>query len=203
MNLENKTKSNKLENSELPKMKLAVLISGSGTNLQSLINAEKSNYFQSEIALVISNRKSAYGLTRAQEAGIKTMVIKSDDELVDVLLENEIDMVVLAGYLSIFSPKVIETFENRIINIHPSLLPAYGGHGMYGLNVHKKVFEDKAKTTGATVHYVTNVIDVGPIILQKHINIDYDVIKSPEELQQAVLVIEHQIFKEAIKKLEE
>lgn len=191
-----------LENKKSSKMKLAVLISGSGTNLQSLIDAQKSNYFQSEIALVISNRKSAYGLTRANEAGIKTMVIKSDDELIDVLIANQIDMIVLAGYLSIFSPKVINTFENRIINIHPSLLPAYGGHGMYGLNVHNKVFADKAKATGATVHYVTNVIDVGPIILQKELIIDYETIKSPEELQQAVLVIEHQIFKEAIKMIE-
>lgn len=187
---------------QMQKLKLAVLVSGSGTNLQSLIDAQKEGYFNSEIALVVSNKASAYGLTRAENAGIKALVIKSDKELLDALLENEIDLIVLAGYLKVISPELINAYENKIINIHPSLLPEYGGHGMYGLHVHEKVFADKKNQTGATVHYVTAEVDEGPIIIQKKLRVDYDVIKSPEELQKAVLVIEHQILKEAIKIIE-
>ena len=188
---------------QMQKLKLAVLVSGSGTNLQSLIDAQKEGYFNSEIALVVSNKASAYGLTRAENAGIKALVIKSDKELLDTLLENEIDLIVLAGYLKVISPELINAYENKIINIHPSLLPEYGGHGMYGLYVHEKVFADKKDQTGATVHYVTAQVDEGPIIIQKNLTVDYDTIKSPEELQKAVLVIEHQILKEAIKIIEE
>ena len=188
---------------QMQKLKLAVLVSGSGTNLQSLIDAQKEGYFNSEIALVVSNKTSAYGLTRAENAGIKALVIKSDKELLDTLLENEIDLIVLAGYLKVISPELINAYENKIINIHPSLLPEYGGHGMYGLYVHENVFADKKDQTGATVHYVTAEVDEGPIIIQKKLTIDYDVIKSPEELQKAVLVIEHEILKEAIKIIEE
>ena len=187
---------------QMQKLKLAVLVSGSGTNLQSLIDAQKEGYFNSEIALVVSNKSSAYGLTRAENAGIKALVIKSDKELLDTLLENEIDLIVLAGYLKVISPELINAYENKIINIHPSLLPEYGGHGMYGLYVHENVFADKKDQTGATVHYVTAQVDEGPIIIQKKLRVDYDVIKSPEELQKAVLVIEHQILKEAIKIIE-
>lgn len=187
---------------QMKKLKLAVLVSGSGTNLQSLIDAQKEGYFNSEIALVVSNKASAYGLTRAENAGIKALVIKSDKELLDTLLENEIDLIVLAGYLKVISPELINAYENKIINIHPSLLPEYGGHGMYGLYVHENVFADKKDQTGATVHYVTAQVDEGPIIIQKNLTVDYDTIKSPEELQKAVLVIEHQILKEAIKIIE-
>ena len=187
---------------QMQKLKLAVLVSGSGTNLQSLIDAQKEGYFNSEIALVVSNKASAYGLTRAENAGIKAIVIKSDKELLDTLLENEIDLIVLAGYLKVISPELINAYENKIINIHPSLLPEYGGHGMYGLYVHENVFADKKDQTGATVHYVTAEVDEGPIIIQKKLRVDYDVIKSPEELQRAVLIIEHEILKKAIKIVE-
>ena len=187
---------------QMQKLKLAVLVAGSGTNLQSLIDAQKEGYFNSEIALVVSNKASAYGLTRAKNAGIKALVIKSDKELLDTLLENKIDLIVLAGYLKVISPELINAYENKIINIHPSLLPEYGGHGMYGLYVHEKVFADKKHQTGATVHYVTAQVDEGPIIIQKNLTVDYDTIKSPEELQRAVLVIEHEILKEAIKIVE-
>ena len=187
---------------QMQKLKLAVLVSGSGTNLQSLIDAQKEGYFNSEIALVVSNKASAYGLKRAENAGIKAIVIKSDKELLDTLLENEIDLIVLAGYLKVISPELINAYENKIINIHPSLLPEYGGHGMYGLYVHENVFADKKDQTGATVHYVTAEVDEGPIIIQKKLIVDYDTIKSPEELQRAVLIIEHEILKEAIKIIE-
>ena len=137
---------------QMQKLKLAVLVSGSGTNLQSLIDAQKEGYFNSEIALVVSNKASAYGLKRAENAGIKAIVIKSDKELLDTLLENEIDLIVLAGYLKVISPELINAYENKIINIHPSLLPEYGGHGMYGLYVHEKVFADKKDQTHCAFH---------------------------------------------------
>ncbi len=184
------------------KLRLAVMISGSGTNLQSLIDAQKEGYFNSEIVLVISNKASAYGLKRAENAGIKSLVVKSDRELLETLKENKIDLVVLAGYLKVLCPEIIKAYEKKIINIHPSLLPEYGGHGMYGLYVHEKVFADKKKESGATVHYVTAGVDEGPIIIQKKLTVDYDKIKSPEELQQKVLTIEHQILKEAVKIVE-
>ena len=132
---------------QMQKLKLAVLVSGSGTNLQSLIDAQKEGYFNSEIALVVSNKASAYGLTRAENAGIKAIVIKSDKELLDTLLENEIDLIVLAGYLKVISKELINAYENKIISIHPSLLLEYRRHGMYVLHVHDRVFADKKALT--------------------------------------------------------
>lgn len=180
-------------------MRLAVLISGGGTNLAALIEAQKERYFESTIEAVVSNRADAYGLERAKQAGIETFVTKEESELMEVLEKKRIDLIVLAGYLRILSKELIEHYENRIINIHPSLLPAYGGKGMYGLYVHEAVWRAKEPRTGATVHYVTQEVDRGAILLQEDMAIDYHTLSSPQELQRQVLGIEHRILKEAIR----
>ncbi|WP_036931742.1 phosphoribosylglycinamide formyltransferase [Proteocatella sphenisci] len=181
-------------------LRIAVLVSGSGSNLQALIDAQKQDYFLSEIKIVISNKADSFALKRAEDAGIKTYVIKDNKDLRKLLIENDIDLIVLAGYLKIVSEEILEEYENRIINIHPSLLPKYGGRGMYGINVHRAVFESGDKESGATVHKVTNVIDGGEIIMQN--KTDISDCKSAEEIQKKVLKIEHQILKNAIKIME-
>ena len=179
-------------------VRIAVLISGSGTNLQSLIDAYKNNEFNGEISLVVSNRKKAFGLERAKNANIKAMHIKDEDLLIQTLKEEEIDLIVLAGYLAIVSDKLINLYENKIINIHPSLIPSFCGNGFYGIHVHEHAFNRGVKVSGATVHFVSNVVDGGPIILQRAIDIsDCD---SPEAIQEKILYnIEHKILVEAVK----
>lgn len=183
-------------------MRIAVLISGGGTNLASLIQAQREQYFESTIELVVSDNEDAYGLERAKQAGIETMVTREESVLIRTLKEKRIELIVLAGYLRILSQEFIRQYENRIINIHPSLLPAYGGKGMYGLHVHEAVWAAREERTGATVHYVTEEIDRGELLLQESLPIDYQKLSSPEQLQQEVLKIEHRILKEAIRKLE-
>lgn len=179
-------------------VRIAVLISGSGTNLQSLIDAYLKKEFNGEIALVVSNRKKAYGLERAKNAGIKAMHIKDEDLLIKTLQEEKIDLIVLAGYLAIVSDKLINLYENRIINIHPSLIPSFCGNGFYGIHVHEHAFNRGVKVSGATVHFVSNVVDGGPIILQRAIDISD--CNSPEEIQLKILYnIEHKILVEAVK----
>lgn len=179
-------------------MKLAVFISGTGSNLKSLIDAQKSGFFESKIEVVVSNRK-APGLDFAKENNIDYLVSKNEDEIIDVLKDKEIDLIVLAGYLVKISKKILDNFT--VINIHPSLLPKYGGKGYYGLNVHKAVFANKEKVSGVTVHYVNEKLDDGAIIQQKEVDISK--CKSPEEISKEVLKVEHQILKEVVKKLEE
>ena len=134
-------------------LKIAVLVSGGGTNLQSIIDHCQDQYINGEIVLVVSNRKNAYGLTRAMHANIKTEVIRKNDELlISRLLEEQVDLVVLAGYLAILSEKFITTFKNKIINIHPSLIPSFCGAGYYGLHVHEAALKRGVKVSGATVH---------------------------------------------------
>jgi phosphoribosylglycinamide formyltransferase-1 len=179
-------------------VRIAVLISGSGTNLQSLIDAYLNKEFNGEIALVVSNRKNAYGLERAKNAGIKAMHIKDEDLLIQTLQEEKIDLIILAGYLAIVSDKLINLYENRIINIHPSLIPSFCGNGFYGIHVHEHAFNRGVKVSGATVHFVSNVVDGGPIILQRAIDISD--CNSPEEIQLKILYnIEHKILVEAVK----
>lgn len=179
-------------------VRIAVFISGGGTNLQSIIDAVKSSYIKGEIGIVISSKENAYGLKRASDAGIKAEFIKDENLILKRLEEEQIDLIVLAGYLSIVSDKLINKFENRIMNIHPSLIPAFCGEGYYGIRVHKKAFERGVKIAGATVHFVTNVVDGGPIIIQKCI--DVSSAKSPEEMQEMILKnVEHKILPEAIK----
>ncbi len=179
-------------------VRIAVLISGSGTNLQSLIDAYLNKEINGEIALVVSNRKKAYGLERAKNAGIKAMHIKDEDFLIETLKEKKIDLIVLAGYLAIVSDKLINLYENKIINIHPSLIPSFCGSGFYGIHVHEHAFNRGVKVSGATVHFVSNVVDGGPIILQRAIDISD--CNSPEEIQEKILYnIEHKILVEAVK----
>ncbi len=175
-------------------LRLAVLISGSGTDLQSII--DHRNQINGEIALVISNRKNAYGLQRAQDAGIKNLVIKNQDELLNTLKEEKIDFIVLAGYLAILGKELIDTYQNKIINIHPSLIPSFCGPGMYGLHVHEAVLERGVKVSGATVHFVSEEVDGGPIIWQEAVSIaDLD---TPEDIQKRVLEVEHKILPEVV-----
>ncbi|MDO4479492.1 MAG: phosphoribosylglycinamide formyltransferase [Floccifex porci] len=175
-------------------LRLAVLISGSGTDLQSII--DHRNQINGEIALVISNRKNAYGLQRAQDAGIKNLVIKNQDELLNTLKEEKIDFIVLAGYLAILGKDLIDTYQNKIINIHPSLIPSFCGPGMYGLHVHEAVLERGVKVSGATVHFVSEEVDGGPIIWQEAVSIaDLD---TPEDIQKRVLEVEHKILPEVV-----
>lgn len=179
-------------------VRIAVLISGGGTNLQSLIDSIQNGYINGEIALVVSNRKKAFGLERARNANIKAEHIKDEELLIKRLEEEKIDLIVLAGYLAIVSENLIRRYENRIINIHPSLIPSFCGPGYYGLNVHNEVYRRGVKVSGATVHFVSAVVDGGPIILQEAIDISNA--KSPEEIQQMVLVnVEHKILPLAVK----
>lgn len=176
---------------------IAVFVSGSGTNLQALIDACANNEINGSIKLVVSNRKKAYGLDRARLAGIKAEWIKNEDIIIKRLEEEQIDLIVLAGYLAIVSEKLISKFENKIINIHPSLIPSFCGEGYYGIHVHEACFKRGCKVSGATVHFVSAVVDGGPIILQR--SIDISDCKTPEEIQEKILLnIEHKILKEAV-----
>ncbi len=176
--------------------RIAVLVSGGGTNLQSLIDHQDE--FNGEIVLVVSSRKSAYGLERAKKAGIKAEWIKDQGVLLNRLQEEKIDLIVLAGYLAIVSDEIIAAYKNKIINIHPSLIPSFCGPGYYGLHVHEEAFKRGVKVSGATVHFVSEVVDGGPIILQQAI--DVSKCQSPEEMQTLILDnIEHKILPEAVR----
>jgi len=191
----------------MPVKKIAVLISGSGTNLQAIIDAILQKKLNAEIKIVISNNKDAYGLVRAEKQGIKNMFISARDltceeyseKLLEIFNKEEIDFVVLAGFLKILSKDLVMQYKNRIINIHPSLIPSFCGKGYYGIKVHEKAIEYGVKVTGATVHFVDENADTGPIIEQRAVDVDdFDTAKS---LQQKVLVIEHEILVSSLKKL--
>ena len=177
---------------------IAVLISGGGTNLQSLIDNINNGYEYGQIKLVVSNKESAYGLERAKKANIEALFIRDEDLLIETLKDRQIDLIVLAGYLAIVSERLIDLYKNKIINIHPSLIPSFSGPGCYGLRVHKMAYERGVKVSGATVHFVTSEVDDGPIILQRAIDISSA--KSPEEIQEMILLnVEHKILPEAVK----
>ncbi len=177
---------------------IAVFVSGSGTNLQAIIDACKENQINGSIKLVVSNRRKAYGLERARLAGIKAEWIKDEDIIIRRLEEEQIDLIILAGYLAIVSEKLISKYENKIINIHPSLIPSFCGEGFYGIHVHEACFKRGCKVSGATVHFVSAVVDGGPIILQR--SIDISDCSSPEEIQEKILLnIEYKILVEAVK----
>lgn len=176
-------------------LRVAVLVSGGGTNLQAIIDAVEGGMISdTSIEMVISNNKNAYALTRAKEHGILAKAISPKDyesreafneALFEALTEQEIDLVVLAGCLVVIPEKIINHFHNRIINIHPSLIPSFCGTGCYGLKVHEKALERGVKITGATVHFVDEGTDTGPIILQKAVEIlEEDTAKT---LQQRVM----------------
>ncbi|MEE0082101.1 MAG: phosphoribosylglycinamide formyltransferase, partial [Catenibacterium mitsuokai] len=173
-----------------------VCVSGGGTDLQSIIDACEAGKINGQIRLVISNRKKAYGLERARLHGIQAEWIKDEDVILKRFEEEKIDVVVLAGYLAIVGDKLIEQYKNRIINIHPSLIPSFCGPGFYGMHVHEAVFKRGVKVSGATVHFVTGEVDGGPIILQRAVDISD--LETPEDIQARVLEIEHEILPEAV-----
>ena len=178
---------------------IAVFISGGGTNLQTLIDSVQNKYIDNgEIKIVISSKESAYGLERARKAKIKAEFIRDEDLIIKRLEEEKIDLIVLAGYLSIVSDRLVSLYENRIINIHPALIPSFCGPGYYGLHVHRAVLKRGVKVSGATVHFVSSVVDGGPIILQEAIDISD--CKTPEEIQEKVLLnVEHKLLPKAVK----
>lgn len=177
-------------------LNIAVCVSGGGTDLQSIIDACEAGKINGQIRLVISNRKKAYGLERARLHGIQAEWIKDEDEILKRFEEEKIDVVVLAGYLAIVGDKLLEQYKNRIINIHPSLIPSFCGPGFYGMHVHEAVFKRGVKVSGATVHFVTGEVDGGPIILQRAVDISD--LETPEDIQARVLEIEHKILPEAV-----
>lgn len=177
-------------------LNIAVCVSGGGTDLQSIIDACEAGKINGQIRLVISNRKKAYGLERARLHGIQAEWIKDEDVILKRFEEEKIDVVVLAGYLAIVGDELIEQYKNRIINIHPSLIPSFCGPGFYGMHVHEAVFKRGVKVSGATVHFVTGEVDGGPIILQRAVDISD--LETPEDIQARVLEIEHEILPEAV-----
>lgn len=168
------------------RVKIAVLVSGGGTNLQALIDAEKAGKIpDGEIALVISNKAGAYALERAKTAGIEGVFCKGEEAIMQALSAHGIELVVLAGFMSILSENFTKTYSDRIINIHPALIPSFCGKGYYGLHVHEAALSYGVKVTGATVHFVNEVPDGGKIILQKAVEVmDGD---TPEVLQRRVM----------------
>ena len=177
-------------------LKVAVFISGGGTDLQSIIDAKNNGEIDIDIKLVVSSKKNAYGLERARKDGIKAEFIRDEDIIIERLREEEIDLIVLAGYLAIVSKKLIDLYKNRIINIHPSLIPSFCGPGYYGMHVHNEVLKRGVKVSGCTVHFVSEVVDGGPIILQQAVDISD--LKTAEEIQQRVLDIEHVLLPKAV-----
>jgi len=173
------------------KAKIAVLVSGGGTNLQAMIDAQKKGIIKTgEISLVISGNPDAFALTRAKNAGIDTFVIPSkstdfEDKLIEKLDKEQIDLIVLAGFMKILSEKFTSRFANRIINVHPALIPSFCGKGYYGLKVHEEALKYGVKVTGATVHFVNEIPDGGKIIAQKAVKILKN--DTPETLQKRVM----------------
>ncbi len=190
----------------MEKKKIGVLISGSGTNLQSLIDNCESGFINGEVVVVISNKKSAFGLQRAVNHGIDAHFVsrkESENEtdfilkIVEILKSKQVDLVVLAGYLAILSPEFISNYRNKIINIHPALIPSFCGSGFYGEKIHQAVLDFGAKITGVTVHFVDEGTDTGAIILQESVKVlDNDTV---ETLQKRVLKVEHKLLPKAVK----
>ena len=176
------------------KVNIAVLVSGGGTNLQALINAQKSGIITSgEIKLVVSSNKNAYALKRAENAGIKTAICERkgfsqkefEESILNALEKEKIEVIVLAGFMSILSAEFVKRYPERIINVHPSLIPSFCGEGFYGLKVHKAALDYGVKVTGATVHFVNEIPDGGRIIMQRAVEIKEN--DTPEALQKRVM----------------
>ena len=176
-------------------VRAAVLVSGGGTNLQAIIDAKRAGKIPSaELALVVASNASAYALTRAENAGIAHAVLRKEkgeapenygERLLTLLRENAIDVVVLAGFLTILPKNVIRAYDHRILNIHPSLIPSFCGDGFYGLHVHEAALQRGVKVTGATVHFVNEITDGGDIIAQKAVEVLPG--DTPETLQRRVM----------------
>lgn len=187
-------------------IKIGVLISGGGTNLQAIIDNIQAGNINGEIKLIISNREEAYGLTRGKEAGIESIYVdkkrfNNDEqynlELIRLFKERNIDLIILAGYLKVLSKEFIQEYQGRIINIHPSLIPSFCGKGYYGERVHQGVLDYGVKVTGATVHFVDEGTDTGPIIFQEVVYVDP--MDTVDILKDKVLKIEHKLLVQAVK----
>jgi len=183
------------KNKDIKKAKVAVLVSGGGTNLQAILDAEKAGVIKSgKVELVISNNSKAYALERAAASGVDAVVISKkqlgsqeafEEELIRTLDERKIDLIVLAGFMSILSERFTSHYPERIINVHPSLIPSFCGQGYYGLKVHEEALKKGVKVTGATVHFVNEIPDGGKIIAQKAVEVMED--DTPEVLQKRVM----------------
>ncbi len=188
----------------MEKKRIGVLISGGGTNLQALIDACEKGEINGEIAVVLSNKEDAFGLERARKAGIRAEYVKwlgmapeeYDEKLANILIEEGVQLVVLAGWLRVLSRYFIENFRNRIINIHPSLIPSFCGKGYYGEKVHQAVLNAGVKITGATIHMVDEGTDTGPILFQEAVNVLPE--DTVETLQKRVLKVEHKLLVNAV-----
>lgn len=188
-------------------VRIAVFVSGGGSNLQSLIDAFRSGLIKGGIiALVFSNKENAYGLERAKAAGIKTLHCSPknypgregfDLAVAEAMNTEMIDLICLAGYMRVLSKDFIDAFKGKIINIHPALLPDFGGEGMYGIHVHEAVLKGGVKETGCTVHFVDYGTDTGPVILQRRVPVMEN--DTPETLQKRVLIEEHLAYPEAVR----
>lgn len=186
-------------------VKIGVLISGGGTNLQSIIDNIDAGNIDGKIELVISNREGAFGLERAEKAGIKNIYINRKEfeneedynlHLIEKLKSAGVELVVLAGYLRVLSKNFIKSYKNKIINIHPSLIPSFCGRGYYGKKVHQAAIDYGVKVSGATVHFVDEGTDTGPIILQETVQVYPD--DDADDLQKRILQIEHKLLVKAI-----
>lgn len=188
--------------------RIAIFVSGGGTDMQSVIDSIKRGEINGKVVLVIASKKGIYAIERAIKENIPYKVFPKenypsldamDDEILKVLNEYKIDLIVLAGYLNILTEKLVKSYDRKIINIHPSLIPKHCGKGYYGIRVHKSVIESGDTVSGATVHYVDENADTGEIIMQKTVPV-YNT-DTPEILQERVLELEHRLLPEAVKKL--
>ena len=189
----------------MPLNRIAVFVSGGGSNFQAILDQISAGRISGEVVLVISDKPSAYALTRAQNAGIETWAYEKrqytkpelEQKICDILEEYQVDFCVLAGYLSILGASVIRKYPNKIINIHPSLIPSFCGMGFYGKHVHQGVLDYGAKVSGATVHFVDEGADTGPIILQESVKVMED--DDAQSLADRVLTVEHKLLPEAVR----
>ena len=186
--------------------KIAVLASGSGSNLQSILDNIDRGNIRGEVSLVIGSKDGIFALERAKKRGIKTAVVskedfgdKTSDEILRLSRENNIDLIVLAGYLSILKGRLLEEYGNKIINIHPSLIPSFCGSKMYGIKVHRAAIEKGVKFSGCTVHFVNDEVDGGAIIEQEIVRVSFD--DTEESLQKKVLEKEHILLPRIVKYL--
>lgn len=166
-------------------VKTAVFVSGGGTNLQAILDAQGSVICSAEVSLVISSRADAYALRRAEKYGVPTLVLREEAEIEKALEEHGIQLIVLAGYMRILSAEFTARWDRRILNVHPSLIPSFCGKGMYGLHVHEAALAKGVKVTGATVHFVNEVPDGGEIVYQKAVEVEPE--DTPETLQRRVM----------------
>lgn len=186
--------------------RIAVLVSGRGSNLQTIIDNIENGNINGRIELVISSKQDVYALERAEKHNIDGVYIgkgnfpdidERNDKIIELLAEKEIDLIVLAGYMNILDEKIVQIYRNRIINIHPSLIPSFCGRGFYGERVHKAVIDYGVKLTGATVHFVDEGADTGPVIFQKAVEVDFD--DTVETLAKKVLKVEHELLPLGVK----